>query len=155
MRFYAKFSIILIWCSILPYLLLAQTNKEPLLKRNIFGIVQDSINESVIGASVTLFSVKDTLKTRTDNEGIFSFNNVKSSVFTIKVEALGFVPKIFNAKYNDSQSEITLRPIILNTSYQVLETVIVNGTPTIIYKPDTIEYRASDYVLRAGDKIEE
>jgi hypothetical protein len=155
MKSYTKFLCILIWCIFLPYLLLAQTNKEPLLKRNIFGIVLDSINESVIGASVTLFSVKDTFKTRTDNEGIFSFNNVKSSVFTIKVEALGFVPKIFNAKYSDTQSEITLRPIILNTSYQVLETVIVNGTPTIIYKLDTIEYRASDYVLRAGDKIEE
>jgi hypothetical protein len=154
-KFYAKFLSLFIWCSFLPSLLLAQNIKDPLATRNIYGIVQDSINERVIGAALILYSVKDTLRTRTDNEGIFSFSNVKSSVFTIKVEALGFVPKIFNAKYSDTQSEITLRPIILNTSYQILETVIVNGTPTIIYKPDTIEYRASDYVLRVGDKIEE
>lgn len=156
MKFYIKFLsvIIFIWFIILPSLLVAQNNKDPLPKRNIYGIVQDSINESIIGASVTLYSIKDTLKTITDSEGIFSFSNVKSSVFTIKVEALGFVPKVFNAKYSDTQSEITLKPIILNDNYQILEAVIVNGTPTIIYKPDTIEYRAKDYVLRAGDKIE-
>jgi hypothetical protein len=155
MKCYTKILITLIWGIILPSLLFGQINKEPLAKRSIYGVVQDSTSESVIGAAVTLFSTKDTLKTRTDNEGIFSFTNVKSSVFTIKVEALGFVPKIFNAKYSDTQAEITLKPIVLSTSFQILETVIVNGTPTIIYKPDTIEYRAKDYVLRAGDKIDE
>lgn len=128
---------------------------KPLKTKSIYGIVQDSLNESIVNASLTLYSTKDTIKTITDSDGIFNFKNVKSSVFTIKVEALGFVTKVFNGKYNESQTEITLTPIILNTSFQILQTVIVNGTPTIIYKTDTIEYRAKDYVIRAGDKIDE
>jgi hypothetical protein len=139
----------------LPKFLFSQNVSNTSSKKNIYGIVQDSVGSGVLGAVVSLYSKNDTLKTITDNEGIFNFTNVKSSVFTIKVEALGFVPKVFNGKYNENQTEITLTPIILNTSFQILETVIVNGTPTIIYKTDTIEYRAKDYVVRAGDKIDE
>lgn len=140
---------------ILPTFLYSQKVNNITSSRKIYGIIQDSVGSGVLGAVVSLYSTNDTIKTLTDNDGIFNFSNIRSSVFTLKVEALGFVPKVFNGKYNENQTEITLTPIILNTSFQILETVIVNGTPTIIYKTDTIEYRAKDYVIRAGDKIDE
>lgn len=146
---------IIFFVLMLPKSLYSQNSINIGATRNIYGIVQDSVGSGVLGAVVSFYSKTDTLKTITDNDGIFNFTNVKSSVFTIKVEALGFVTKVFNGKYNENQTEITLTPIILNTSFQVLETVIVNGTPTIIYKADTIEYSAKDYVVRAGDKIDE
>lgn len=135
---------------------LAQNNSNiPLKTRNVFGIVQDSTQETILGASITLLAKTDTLRTITNTEGIFYFKNVKPWVFSIKVEALGFIPKIINGSYNDTKKDITLDPIVLSTKSETLETVIVNGTPTIIYKTDTIEYRAKDYIIRESATIDE
>lgn len=131
------------------------TTSKPIPFRQVSGVVKDSTNEAVIGASVTLISSADTLRTSTNDDGIFVFRNVKSWVFSINVSSIGFVGKVISGKYNDATDRLTLNPIILKEDSRMLDAVVVNGTPSIVYKTDTIEYRASDYVVRAGATVDE
>lgn len=128
---------------------------QPIPTRQVSGIVKDSTKQGVIGASVTLTSSADTLRTSTNEDGVFVFRNVKSWVFTLDVRSLGYVAKVISGKYNDATPRLTLDPIILKTDSRMLDAVIVNGTPSIVYKTDTTEYRASDYVVRAGATVDE
>ncbi|HET8829742.1 MAG TPA: carboxypeptidase regulatory-like domain-containing protein, partial [Pelobium sp.] len=128
---------------------------QPIPTRQVSGIVKDSTNQTIIGASVTLTSSADTLRTSTNEDGIFVFRNVKSWVFTLNVSSLGYVGKAISGKYNDATPRLTLDPIVLKTDSRMLDAVTVNGTPSIVYKTDTIEYRASDYVVRAGATVDE
>jgi hypothetical protein len=136
----------------------AQTNgtkPQPIPVRQVSGIVKDSSDQSIIGATVTLTSVADTLKTSTNEDGVFIFKGVKSWVFTLKVSSIGFVAKAISGKYNDATARLTLDPIILREENNMLNEVTVNGAPSIVYKTDTVEYRASDYVVRKGATVDE
>lgn len=128
---------------------------KPIPTRQVSGIVKDSTNQTVIGAAVTLTSSADTLRTSTNEDGIFVFRDVKSWVFTVNVSSLGFIGKAISGKYNDATPRLTLDPIILKEDSRMLDAVVVNGTPAIVYKTDTVEYRASDYVVRAGATVDE
>lgn len=133
----------------------ASTPAQPIPFRQVSGVVKDSLDQAVPGASVTLTSSADTIKTLTNEDGIFIFRNVKSWVFKIQVTSIGLVSKVVSGKYNDATPRLTLDPIILKNDEKVLNEVVVNGTPSIVYKTDTVEYRASDYVVRKGATIDE
>src|SRR6476620_5306711 len=78
-----------------------QTNKnEPIPVRQVSGIVKDSTNETIIGATITLTSSADTLRTATNEDGIFVFRGVKSWVFDLKVSSIGYITKVISGKYN-------------------------------------------------------
>ena len=134
-----------------------QTNPPPPLPtREISGIVKDSTDLGVIGATVSLTSDKDTLKTSTNNDGIFVFKNVKSATYTILVQSIGYrstPPMRF--KQNDTSPRIVMDPIVLKDESNTLNTVVINGTPSITYKTDTVEYKASDYVVRKNATVDE
>ena len=53
------------------------TSPQPIPLRQVSGVVKDSLDQTVIGATVTLTSTADTLKTSTNEDGIFIFKNVK------------------------------------------------------------------------------
>ena len=134
---------------ILSLNLLAQQTHE------VSGIVKDSTDNSVIAASVTLTSAKDTLKTVTNADGIFIFKNVQAGQFLITVKSLGFTNYNKKFLYNDATKRLVLDPIILKTSSNMLNEVTINGTPAITYKEDTVEYRASDYKVRENATVDE
>ncbi|HEX7367130.1 MAG TPA: TonB-dependent receptor [Pelobium sp.] len=142
-------------CFVFNGTLSAQNKPAPIPSRQVSGIVKDSTNQTIVGAAVTLTSSADTLRTSTNEDGIFVFRNVKSWVFTLNVNSLGFVGKVISGKYNDATPRLTLDPIILKPDSRMLDAVVVNGTPSITYKTDTVEYRASDYVVRAGATVDE
>lgn len=127
----------------------------PIPLRQVSGVVKDSTDQTVIGATVTLTSSADTIKTLTNEDGIFIFKNVKSWIFKVQVTSIGYVSKVVSGKYNDATARLTLDPIILKNDEKVLNEVIVNGTPSIVYKTDTVEFRASDYVVRQGATVDE
>ncbi|MGY4384769.1 hypothetical protein ACVWYN_001803 [Pedobacter sp. UYP24] len=133
-----------------------QNPPPPLPTREISGIVRDSTDLGVIGATVSLTSEKDTLKTSTNNDGIFIFKNVKSAIYTIVVQSIGYrstPPMRF--KQNDTAPRIVMDPIVLKDESNTLNTVVINGTPSITYKTDTVEYKASDYVVRKNATVDE
>lgn len=128
----------------------------PLPARQISGIVKDSTDLGVIGATVSLTSDKDTLKTATNSDGIFVFKNVKSATYTIVVQSIGYARSpVMRFKQNDMIPRIVMDPIILKEENNMLNTVVINGTPSITYKTDTVEYKASDYVVRANSTVDE
>lgn len=100
----------------------------PLPLREISGIVKDSTDLEVIGATVSLTSYKDTLKTATNNNGVFVFKNVKSATYTIVVQSIGYMktPAML-FKQNDRIPRIVMDPIVLKEEKNTLNTVVING----------------------------
>ncbi len=133
-----------------------QNTPPPLPTREISGIVKDSTDLGVIGATVTLTSAKDTLKTSTNSDGIFIFKNVKSATYTLMVQSIGYNPtKPVRYKQNDAIPRIVMDPILLKEEKNQLNEVVINGTPSITYKTDTVEYKASDYIVRKNASVDE
>ncbi|TKC00708.1 TonB-dependent receptor [Pedobacter cryophilus] len=131
------------------------TTPPPIPVRQVSGIVKDSTDQTLIGATITLTSVADTLRTSTNEDGVFIFKGVKAWVFSLKVSSIGYTTKVIAGKYNDATARLTLDPITLKADNNILNEVIVNGTPSIVYKTDTVEFRASDYVVRQGATVDE
>ncbi|TCC96445.1 beta-sandwich domain-containing protein [Pedobacter hiemivivus] len=128
----------------------------PLPSRQISGIVKDSTDLGVIGATVSLTSDKDTLKTSTNSDGIFVFKDVKSATYTLVVQSIGYEKSpVMRFKQNDIIPRIVMDPIMLKEQKNTLNEVVINGTPSITYKTDTVEYKASDYVVRKNATVDE
>ncbi len=149
-----RFSLLII-IALLSVRTIAQIKPAAIALRQVSGIVTDSADNAIIGASVTLSSKTDTLKTTTNEEGLFFFTNVKAWEFTLSVNAIGYRGFVKIGKYNDASPRLTLDPVVLRSSDQVLKEVVIRTGPSIIYKVDTVEYRASDYVVREGANIAE
>ncbi|MFD1256026.1 TonB-dependent receptor [Mucilaginibacter terrae] len=130
--------------------------KPPVPLREVSGIVKDSTDNVVIGATVKLkIGATDSATTITNTDGIFVFRNIKSATFVISVSSIGYKPLIRKMLNNDAVARLVLDPIILNSQANQLNAVIVNGTPSITYKTDTVEYRASDYKVRPNAAVDE
>jgi hypothetical protein len=127
----------------------SQSILTPLPYREVNGTVIDSTKLGVIGATVILTSVRDTLKTITSKDGSFKFNQVKSATYTIFVTSIGYESsKAMRYVSNNALIVLTLDPIVLKEDQNILNEVVINGTPSITYKTDTVEYKASDYTVR-------
>jgi len=127
----------------------------PLPVREISGIVKDSTDSPVIGAIITLTSKTDTVRTATNADGIFVLKNVRSAVFILTITDLGYQTSTRRYLQNDAAKKVVLDPIILKSQTNVLAEVKVNGTPSITYKTDTVEYKASDYKVRENATVDE
>lgn len=132
-----------------------QTAPPALQTREISGIVKDSLDLGIPGVTVRLTSDKDTLVTATNPDGIFIFKKVKSASYTLSVSMMSYKPFIGKFKQNDVAPRIVMDPIVLGSSENTLNTVVVNGTPSITYKTDTVEYRAKDYIVRENATVDE
>lgn len=125
------------------------------IKIQVSGIVKDSTDEAVISAAVKLESARDTTNGITNLDGVFVFNNIKSSEFVITVTALGYQP-IKQRYFNDPKATtIVLDPIILKKDSRVLNEVVVNGTLDVVIKEDTLEYNAGQYKLKENAVAED
>lgn len=123
--------------------------------REISGIVKDSLDLGIPGVTVRLTSDKDTLVVATNPDGIFVFKKVKSATYTLSLSMMSYKPLVAKYKQNDAVPRIVMDPIILNSTENTLNTVVVNGTPSITYKTDTVEYRAKDYIVRPNATVDE
>lgn len=126
-----------------------------LLIREISGIIKDISDNGVPYATVKLVSDKDTLSISTNEDGIFVFKNVKSATYSLEVKSIGYKSLFGKYKQNDAISRIVMDPIILKEDANILNEVTVNGTPSITYKTDTVEYRAKDYIVRENATVDE
>jgi len=113
----------------------------------ISGTLKDSTGYTVIGAAIKLTSPQDTLSTITDIDGKFTFRNLKSPQGSIAITALGY--KTLTRRYNLGQStSLTLSEIILTNDSKMLNEIVVDGTPDVIVKEDTLQFRADQYKLK-------
>jgi hypothetical protein len=123
--------------------------------REIHGQIIDSTGLSVISATVKLQSPLDTLVISSNIDGEFSFKNVKSPNFTLLISSIGFQAIQKNYRLNATNPSIKISPITLPFHSNMLEQVVVNGTPAIVYKADTTEYHASQYDVKENATVED
>jgi len=128
---------------------LAQSNYE------VNGTLRDSSGLSVIAATIKLRSAKDSLFTRTNANGAFSFKGVKSGQFTLSITSLGFQSALRKYVYNEGEGSLALGIINLKNSTKQLNEVVISGTPTVTVKEDTLEFRAADYKLKDDAQVED
>jgi len=123
--------------------------------RDVSGVVLDSTGTSVIAATVKLTSARDTLFTRTDIDGKYSFRNVRSSQFLISISSLGYTN--FNQRFlfPEGRTPLKLNVITLKTQSKLLNEVQVSGALAITVKEDTVQYRASDFPVRENSVVED
>ncbi|WP_214070968.1 outer membrane beta-barrel protein [Mucilaginibacter sp. dw_454] len=127
----------------------------PLPTREVSGVVKDEKGETLPGALITLKSAVDTIKTSTNEDGVFVIRDVKRATFSLTVSSIGSVTFIKKYLNSDIAKKIVLDPITLKDETNQLNEVKINGTPSVTYKTDTVEYRASDYKVRANSTIDE
>jgi hypothetical protein len=129
---------------------------EALPFREVSGIVKDEKDDPVPGAVVLLKSPLDSVVTTTNANGVFFFKQVKRAGFYITVSGQGIPGTTKLYRNNDMAKQIVLDPFELKPPKAIeLKEVTINGAPTIIYKQDTVEYKASDYKVREGDTLDE
>jgi len=131
----------------------ASTLPPPLAVREVSGVVKDETGQTVVGATILLTSKVDTIRAATNIDGIFVLHNVKQATFVVTVQSLGLMPHTQRYLMNDLAKRIVLDPIVLKS--QTLKEVTINGTPSIIYKIDTVQYKASDYKVRENATLDE
>jgi hypothetical protein len=132
-----------------------KTVPPPIAVREVSGIVKDTTDTGLPRVTIRLTSEKDTLVTSTNPDGIFVFKNVKLATYTMSFTMLGYKQQINKYKQNDATPRIVMDPIILTSMANTLNEVVINGTPAITYKTDTVEYKASDYIVRENATVDE
>src|SRR5690606_36530770 len=123
--------------------------------KTVQGMLRDSALRVVAGASVQLLSPQDSMGTSASVGGFYTFNNVQSDKFRIRISSLGFGP--FEQEYSFPQGEnsMMLPTIVLTGLPNMLEEVVVDGVITVQVKGDTVEYSTRDLKLRDGSVAED
>ncbi|WP_442794270.1 outer membrane beta-barrel protein [Pelobium manganitolerans] len=121
----------------------------------IRGTVKDTTQLAVIGAAVKLSTATDSVLTSTNVDGSFSFSNIRASEFTITVNSLGYQSKSKKYSFKAGVRTETLAPIILTSDSRMLNEIVVNGTPDVTVKEDTLQYRADAYKLKENALAED
>jgi hypothetical protein len=125
---------------------------------NMKGKVVDTANTILPMATIMLLSAGDNKLqyfTHTDNDGMFSFNNIKNKAYVLKVTYLSFYPlqqplQPTTLKTNDL-GVIKIKPIA-----QVLTEVVIKAAQApITFHGDTIEYNAASFKVPPGSKVED
>lgn len=133
----------------------SKDQKSPLPFREVLGVVKDTAGKKLEGATVKLISAVDSAVTSTGPTGKFTFRSVKSATFVITVTSIGFQSVVKKMLNNDESRSLELDPFVLKPQSHMLSEVVVNGEPSITYKTDTVEYRASDYKVRPNATVDE
>jgi len=129
--------------------------KGPLPFREVYGIVKDTADEKLEGATIKLVSATDSMVTSTGPTGKFRFGKVKSATFVITVTSVGFQTIVRKMLNNDESRSLELDAFVLKPQQHMLGEVVINGEPSVTYKTDTVEYRASDYKVRPNATVDE
>jgi hypothetical protein len=129
--------------------------KGPLPFREVYGVVKDTAGKKLEGATIKLISATDSIVTSTGPTGKFRFGKVKSATFVITVTSVGFQTVVRKMLNNDESRSLELDAFVLKPQQHMLGEVVINGEPSVTYKTDTVEYRASDYKVRPNATVDE
>ena len=119
------------------------------------GVVKNDEGKSLSGASVTLFytGTKDSLKTISNDKGIFIFSSVRTAKIGLLVSYVGYKSFISNYDYAGETGDQTIWDIIMSPGISTLETVTLESAKIQI-KEDTVSYKIDSTMYRANDNVE-
>lgn len=120
------------------------------------GTVKNDDGKNLAGASVVLYypGTKDSLKTVTNEKGVFIFNDVKKTKVEVITSYIGFKKFLSYYDYTDQTGEQNIWDIVLSPGDVTLETVTVEAAKIQI-KEDTVSYRIDSTMYRKNDNVEE
>jgi Outer membrane protein beta-barrel family len=107
-------------------------------------------------AAVTLYYVgqKDTLRTLTNQNGIYTFNTVKPVKSVISISHVGFKKLEDFYDFTNATDEVINNDVVMTAGNNMLETVTVEASKIYI-KEDTVSYRIDSTMYRKNDNVEE
>jgi len=123
--------------------------------RIIKGTVIDSTKLSVIGATVKVYFGTDSSTTSTDVNGIFIFPAIKAKQISLQISSIGYDPIRRRIILDSASTPVFLKPIVLKTSSNTLNTVNIVGINPVKIKEDTVEFNAAAYPVRDGAMVED
>lgn len=125
---------------------------------NIQGVLKDTFNEVLPGATVLLLDPSDTSLlsyARTENDGSFKFNGVKRMRYLIKATYLAHIPYLADVNPKEDKlidlGVIKLKPL----ANELMEVVIKAAKAPLTIRGDTIEYDASTFKVPPGSTVED
>jgi len=129
--------------------LLASAGLAQEFRGRIQGIVTDSSQAVIPGASVTLANVNTQVKTvrQTNEAGIYRFDNVDPGAYTITIEASGFSKFLQENVQVRSQGDITVNATL--TPGQVTETVTISASPV------EVQFNSTNVTMTIDTKLAE
>jgi hypothetical protein len=126
-------------------------------KYDIKGVIQDTLNEPLVAATVMLMD-KDSILieyTQTDLKGAFEFKSVRDKSCLIKTSYLGYFPLTISVTYNN-KNEINLGTLrMVEIGRELMEIVIKEAKAPLRLRGDTVEYDASQFKVPQGATLEE
>jgi hypothetical protein len=129
--------------------LLAVASFAQEFRGRIQGIVTDSSQAVIPGATVTLANVNTQVKTvrQTNEAGLYRFDNVDPGAYTITVEAGGFSKFLQENIQVRSQGDVTVNATL--TPGQITETVTISASPV------EVQFNQTNVTLTIDTKLAE
>lgn len=118
------------------------------------GSVIDTAGVPLTGTLIKLKSGKDSIQTAVDLDGNFNLTNVKWPDFTLSAAFIGFETFLKNYRIENGNS-LTIPPIILKASSNMLNEVVITAVTAIKISEDTVTFNASSFPVRQGDAVDE
>jgi len=148
--------------SIIPFFLLIFLSSFVQAQRpsriSIKGNLQDSLHEAIPFATVMLLNPADSALvnfTSSNDKGEFAFNNVKNSMYLLKVSHMSYLPlqKMIqpSATSINNLQVVEMKPIAL----LLLEVVIRAAKAPLRIRGDTVEYDATTFKVSPGSTVED
>ena len=142
---------------LLPLLLLFVTTLGVAQKNSdIKGVLTDSTDQPLIGASAILYFQKDSIFTGfslTDDTGKFQINTVAPGDYYLQLSYVGYVPLNKSLDRADFDGSVDLGKVILKPNTD-LEAIIVTNAPLEVRK-DTIVYDADAFQTKENATVED
>ncbi|HEY9196037.1 MAG TPA: carboxypeptidase-like regulatory domain-containing protein, partial [Mucilaginibacter sp.] len=144
-----KFLYLLIAIQLFSFTARAQTGRQ------IKGSVKDSTGLTLPGTTVKILTGTDSTTVVTDNNGVFTFNNVKVNQFSLVFNAIGYQGLRRRFILDNAATPVLLKPVILKTDIYMLNTVTIKDVNPVKLKEDTIEFNAAAYPVRDNAPVED
>ncbi len=119
------------------------------------GVVKSDEGKSLAGASVQLYypGNKDTLKTVTNEKGVFTFSAVNPAKVSVLTSYVGYKNFISNYDYTDQSGDQAIWDIVMTPGDNTLEAITLESAKIQI-KEDTVSYKIDSTMYRANDNVE-
>lgn len=122
------------------------------------GRAVDTSAAPLASSTVMLLSPKDSSLvnfTRSDDKGAFTFKNLKSGTYVLKISFVGFIPYNFVVKPTGEAvidlGALKLKPI----TRELMEVVVRTAKAPLTIRGDTIEYNAGSFKVPPGSTVED
>ncbi|AQG78319.1 TonB-dependent receptor domain-containing protein [Spirosoma montaniterrae] len=139
-------------------LLLGPVCAQNSVRFTLQGRAVDTSAAPLASATVMLLNPKDSSLVnfgRTDDKGAFTFKNLRSGSYLLKLSFVGYLPYnqliTPNAEAVRDLGELTLKPI----TKELFEVVVKTAKAPLTIRGDTIEYNASSFKVPPGSTVED